>query len=108
MSRQLPPAAGAGAEVCIARTKSRAGPGTFGFSEGALTGIGILELVCVAVFAIPKTRVLGAGLLTGYLGGAVATEVRVAGPFIPALVLGALVWLGLYLRDPKVRAVSPI
>jgi hypothetical protein len=62
----------------------------------------------VALYAIPRTKVLGAVLLTGYLGGAIATHVRIGEPFVAPLVLGVLAWLGLYLRDEKVRALSPL
>ena len=79
-----------------------------GFREGALTWVGLLELMCVTLYAIPRTRILGAVLLTGYLGGAIATHVRTGDPFVAPLILGVLVWLGLYLRDEKVRALSPL
>jgi DoxX-like family len=82
--------------------------GKLGYPEGTLTGIGLLELTCVALYAIPRTKVLGAVLLTGYLGGAIATHVRIGEPFVVPLILGALAWLGLYLRDEKVRALSPL
>jgi hypothetical protein len=78
-----------------------------GFQASALTGIGLLELACVALYAIPATSVLGAVLLTGYLGGAVAIHVRVGDPFVIPLVLGTLAWTGLYLRDRRVRALRP-
>jgi hypothetical protein len=68
-------------------------------------GIGILEPACTAVYAIPRTSVLGAILLTGYLGGATATHVRIGDPSFGPLVAGALVWLGLFLRDARLRAL---
>jgi DoxX-like family len=67
----------------------------------------VLELVVVALYAVPRTRVLGAVLVTGYLGGAIATHVRAGDPFVAPLVLGIIVWLGAWLRDEKVRARSP-
>jgi hypothetical protein len=75
-------------------------------------GIGILELVCVAVYLIPRTSVLGAVLLTGFLGGAIAIHVRIGDPLFshvlfPAYV-GALLWGGLFLRDGRVRALIPL
>jgi hypothetical protein len=70
--------------------------------------IGILELSCVILYAIPQTAILGAVLLTGYLGGAIATHVRVHDNFISPAIGGILVWLGVYLRDPRVRALLPI
>jgi hypothetical protein len=68
----------------------------------------VLELFCAAVYVVPRTAVLGAVLLTGYLGGAVATHVRVGDAFIVPLLLGVLVWAGLYLRDERVRALLPL
>jgi hypothetical protein len=82
---------------------------SFGYPETTLVPIGITELVCALLYAIPQTSVLGAVLLTGYLGGAVATHVRVTQAvfFAPAL-LGAVAWLGLYLRDPRLKALLPL
>ena len=81
-----------------------------GYAESTIVPIGILLIVCTVVYLIPRTSVLGAILLTGYLGGAVATHVRAAdGAFgvVFAVVFGALVWLGLYLRDARVRELLP-
>lgn len=80
----------------------------FGYPESALVPIGVLEVACAIVFAVPRTSVLGAILITGYLGGAVATHVRVGDPFVIPVVLGALAWVGLYLRDERIRALVPI
>lgn len=82
---------------------------TLGWPEEYAFGLGILEIACAVVYVIPQTSVLGAILMTGYLGGAIATHVRV-GQFgiIPQIGLGVLVWLGLYLRDPRLRALVPI
>lgn len=83
--------------------------GKLGYPEGALTGIGLLEVTCVLLFAIPRTAILGAVLMTGYLGGAVASHVRVGDPsFVVPLVLGILAWGGLYFRDARVRALLPL
>ena len=79
-----------------------------GYQESAILGIGILELVCLALYLIPRTAVLGAILLTGYLGGATATHVRLGDPFIPPIVCGVLLWGGLYLRDERIRALIPL
>jgi hypothetical protein len=79
-----------------------------GYPEGTLSGIGILELLCVVLYAIPRTAVLGAVLLAGYLGGAVASHVRIGEPFAMPLALGVLAWLGLFLRDGRVRALLPL
>src|SRR5262245_48266691 len=70
-----------------------------GYAESQALGIGIVELASAVIYIIPRTAVLGAILLTGYLGGAVATHVRVGEPFFAAVLLGILVWGGLYLRD---------
>ncbi|MDQ6733415.1 MAG: DoxX family protein [Nitrospirota bacterium] len=80
----------------------------FGYPESVILGIGIVELACVVIYVIPRTAVLGAILLTGYLGGATATHVRVGEPFFAPIVLGILVWGGLYLRDARLRALLPL
>lgn len=82
--------------------------GKFGYPAGALLPIAVAELLCVVLYAIPQTAVLGAILMTGYLGGAIATHVRVSEHFIPPLLLGILAWAGLYLRDPRLRALLPL
>ncbi|MFI5058122.1 MAG: DoxX family protein [Candidatus Acidiferrales bacterium] len=81
----------------------------FGYPERVFLPICILEIVCAVVYAIPRTSVLGAILLTGYLGGAIATHVRIGDPlfFVPA-ILGVLVWGGLYLRDGRLRGLIPL
>lgn len=82
-----------------------------GYPESVILGMGIVLLVCTVLYAIPRTAVLGAILLTGYLGGAVATHVRVGeGPF-PVLFpvfFGLLIWGGLWLRDERVRRLIPL
>ena len=81
-----------------------------GYPESVILPIGIVLLVCTVLCVIPRTCVLGAILLTGYLGGAVATQVRVgAGPFpiVFPIILGVLIWLGLYLREDRLRALVP-
>jgi DoxX-like family len=79
-----------------------------GFSERFVVPIGILELICVAVYVIPRTSVLGAILLTGLLGGATVTTLRIGDPSFPMpVVLGMLAWGGLYLRDVRLRALIP-
>jgi hypothetical protein len=82
-----------------------------GYPESVVIPLGLIEIVCLLVYLIPKTSVLGTILWTGYLGGAVATHVRVASPlFTHTLVpiyVAALLWLGLWLRDNRVRAVLP-
>jgi DoxX-like family len=81
-----------------------------GFPLSLSVELGIIELVCVVVYAIPRTSILGAILLTGYLGGAVATHLRVLDPVFDTtfpIVIGALVWGGLYLMDARLRALVP-
>jgi DoxX-like family len=82
--------------------------GKFGYPPATLLIFGILEVSCVVVYLIPRTAILGATLLTGYLGGAIATHVRVGDPFVVPLVLGIVVWAGLYLRDERVRSILPL
>ena len=82
--------------------------GLLGFPAGTIVGIGWLEAACVLLYAIPRTAVLGAVLLTGYLGGAIAAHVRVGDAFLSPLIAGGIVWLGIYLRHDRVRALLPI
>ena len=79
----------------------------FGLPETLAIPIGVLELACTIVYVIPQTAVLGAILLTGYLGGAILTTLRVGDSWIMAVVVGVLVWGGLFLRDSRVRALIP-
>ncbi len=81
----------------------------FGYPDSFALCIGILELACTVVYVIPRTSVLGAILLTGYLGGATATHVRIGEAlFIIPVILGVLVWGGLFLRDDRLRALIPL
>jgi len=82
----------------------------YGYSESVLVPLGIVLLASTLLYLIPRTSVLGAILLTGYLGGAVDAHVRAGEGWFPILfpvVVGALLWGGLYLCDPRVRAVVP-
>ena len=79
-----------------------------GFPKGVMFYIGIVELICVVIYLIPRTAVLGAVLLTGYLGGAVETHVRGAESILIPAAVGVLVWLALYLRDARIRALLPL
>lgn len=80
-----------------------------GYPETTIVPIGIVLLVCLVLYLIPRTSILGAILLTGYLGGATATMVRVASPWVPfPVIIGGLVWAGLYLRDEQLRALIPL
>lgn len=80
----------------------------YGYPDSAMLPITIVEIACVIVFVIPRTSVLGAILLTGYLGGATATHVRVGEPFFLPIVAGVVVWAGLFLRDGRLRALIPL
>jgi uncharacterized membrane protein YphA (DoxX/SURF4 family) len=80
----------------------------YGYPAEVMVPLGITQICCGILFLIPRTTVLGAVLLTAYLGGAVATHVRVHESFIPPVVFGILVWLAVYLRDPRVRALLPL
>ena len=80
----------------------------FGYPESLLLPLGIVELLCTVIYLIPRTSVLGAILLTGYLGGATATHVRIGDPFFIPIGLGVLVWAGLFLRDDRLRALLPL
>ena len=79
-----------------------------GWSMNLVSILGALQLTCAVLYAIPRTAVLGAILLTGYLGGAIATCVRVGDPWILQFVFGVILWGGLYLRDPRLRALIPL
>jgi hypothetical protein len=79
-----------------------------GYSESVIVPIGVVLIVCTILYLIPKTSVLGAILLTGYLGGAVATHVRTGESLFSIVfpvIFGVLLWLGLYLRDTRLRAL---
>jgi DoxX-like family len=82
--------------------------GQFGYRESSLVPIAVVELLCTALYLLPRTQVLGAVLLTGYLGGAVATHARVGDNFVPPIVLGVLLWAGLWLRDGRLRELLPL
>ena len=79
----------------------------FGYDPKTLMGLGIVELASTVLYAIPQTSVLGAILLTGYLGGATATHVRVSEGFAAPIILGVLVWGGLVLREARLRSILP-
>jgi uncharacterized membrane protein YphA (DoxX/SURF4 family) len=79
-----------------------------GLPDSMVLPLAILELTCVVVYLIPQTAVLGAILLAGYMGGAICTHWRAGDPFIIQIVLGLLVWLGLYLREPRLKALIPV
>ncbi|MCU1338327.1 MAG: rane protein [Bryobacterales bacterium] len=80
-----------------------------GWPESALTLLAFLQLGCIILYIIPRTAVLGAVLLTGYLGGAIATYVRIgeAYPVLVPLSTSVIAWVGIYLRDERLRALLP-
>jgi len=79
-----------------------------GLPESLVLPLAILEISCVVIYLIPATSVLGAILLTGYLGGAICTHWRVGDPVYVHIVLGVLVWLGLYLREGRLTELIPL
>jgi hypothetical protein len=82
-----------------------------GFTANAVVGIGTILLICTAIYVIPRTSILGAVLLTGYLGGAVAANVRAQTVLFNTLfpvIFGVLVWLGIYLRDKSLQSIIPV
>lgn len=87
------------------------GTAALGFPTDVIFGLGVTLIACVAAYVLPRTSLLGAVLLTGYLGGAVASQVRIGSPLFTHVLfptyVAALVWGGLMLRDPRVRAFVP-
>lgn len=82
-----------------------------GYPESVIVPLGVVLLICTVLYAIPHTTVLGAILLTGYLGGAVATHVRVGDPWFHILfpvMIGTLLWGGLYVREDRLRVLIPL
>jgi hypothetical protein len=83
----------------------------YGSSEGLARSLGIITIVCTVLYAVPPTSILGAILLTGYLGGAIASHVRIGSPLFShtlfGLYLGLMVWGGLWLRDRSLRSQIP-
>ncbi len=79
-----------------------------GLPESLITPLAILEMSCVVIYMIPATSVLGAILLTGYIGGAICTHLRVGDPYFIQIALGIFVWLGLYLRENRLKGLIPL
>jgi hypothetical protein len=92
----------------VTETMDRMG---YGSSETLARSLGLITIVCTALYAVPPTSILGAILLTGYLGGAIASHVRIGSPIFShiffGLYLGLMVWGGLWLRDRSLRALLP-
>lgn len=88
--------------------KSMQGMAHYGYPASAVVWVGVAALACVVLYVIPHTAVLGAILATGYLGGAVSTHVRAGEPFWLAILCATLLWLGLWLREGRLRALTPL
>lgn len=88
------------------------GTTSLGYPVDSVVWIGGIEMVCLILYLAPRTAVLGAVLMTGYLGGAVATHVRISSPLLShtlfPVYVAVFLWLGLYLREPRLRALAPI
>jgi len=79
-----------------------------GLPERMVVPLAILEISCAVIYLIPATSVVGAILLTGFIGGALCTHWRVGDPFFIHIALGILIWLGLYVRESRLKALIPI
>ncbi|OCK62353.1 DoxX family protein [Bradyrhizobium sp. LMTR 3] len=92
----------------VTETMDRMG---YGSSDALMRGLGAITIVCTVLYAIPPTSILGAILLTGYLGGAIASHVRIDSPLLThtlfGLYLGLMLWGGLWLRDKNLRNLIP-
>jgi hypothetical protein len=88
------------------------GTTALGYPADSVVWIGAIELVCLALYLVPRTAVLGALLMTGYLGGAVATHVRISSPLVShtlfPVYVALVIWGSLYLREPRLRALAPL
>jgi hypothetical protein len=83
-----------------------------GYPAGTVVWIGLIQLICLVLYLVPRTSVLGAVMLTGYLGGAIATHVRVGSPLLGytlfPIYVALMVWGGLYLREARLRELMPL
>jgi hypothetical protein len=79
-----------------------------GWTPGVMTYIGFVEILCVVLYLIPRTAILGAILIAAYLGGATAAHVRIGDSFIVPVLLGMVAWIGLWLRDSRIRELLPV
>jgi hypothetical protein len=86
----------------------REGLAHLGLPERLVVPLAILEAVCTVVYLIPATSVLGAILLAGYMGGAICTHWRVGDPFYLQILVAILIWVGVYLREPRLHALIPL
>jgi hypothetical protein len=85
---------------------------SIGYPVASIRPIGIIALICTILYAIPRTALLGAVLLTGFYGGAVASKLRIEDPMFSSVLFGVyfglIVWAGLYLRDERLRTLFPL
>jgi DoxX-like family len=99
------------ANTLFSKSTTQAELAATGFADNAAPALGIITLVCAILYAVPQTAVLGAILVTGFLGGAICTHFRLgelgSPPQIISLVLGLMAWGGLYLRNAHVRSLLP-
>lgn len=79
-----------------------------GWPEPMITTIAVLEVICVVLYLIPQVSVLGAILLTGYIGGAISTHLRMEEPVTVQVAIGVAIWAALYLREPRLRKILPL
>ena len=79
-----------------------------GLPESLVVPLAMLEISCVVIYLVPATSVLGAILLTGYIGGAICTHLRVGDPYVVQIALGIFVWLGLYFRENRLKGLIPL
>lgn len=79
-----------------------------GWTADKMTYLGMVEIACVVIYLIPRTAVIGAMLLTAYMGGAIATHARVGDLFLLQILIGMAFWGGLWLRDPRLKQLIPI
>lgn len=84
------------------------GMAEFGLPSSMVVPLAVIELTCVVLYAVPMTAVLGAVLLTGYLGGAICTHWRIGDPVYAHVVIGVVLWLALYFREPRLRKLLPV
>ncbi|UGU17399.1 DoxX family protein [Sinomicrobium kalidii] len=92
----------------IRATPAVEGTVALGYPESTVVPMGIILLICTVLYIVPRTSVLGAIVLTGYLGGATATHFRVEEPVYFSVAFGILVWLGVYLCDHRLRTLIPL
>ncbi len=92
----------------IRESHSVSGTTELGWPDQSIQFLGTILLICTALYAYPRTSILGAILLTGYLGGAIATMVRVGQPLYFSLIFGIMVWVPLFLNNKKLRSLIPL